>query len=92
MTARPECFLVAVLLLIGCVTVTTQPLPSYRTKKEFLEVYKSGPDEVIQRAQDKPLKYGSDEMWVIKGVSTEWRYYFKEEELLAVDRVIYETW
>jgi len=31
-------------------------------------------------------------MWVIKGNSTEWRYYFKGEELLAVDRVIYETW
>jgi len=84
---------VVMLLQVGCVTVRPESLPPQRTKSELRTVLTRKPDKIISSAGGQSLKHEADELWVFAGPSTtEDRYYFKGEELVAVDHVIYETW
>ena len=83
----------SLLKLHGCVTIKPQPLPPQRTKAELQKVLTSRPDKIVT-SREKPLPHGADEMWVFRLLSRgamEERYYFKDDTLVAVDLVIYET-
>ena len=77
--------------LAGCVTIQSRPLPHQRTKTELQKVLLGRPDKVVT-ASEKSLPHGADEMWIFEYPdSTEDRYYFKGDTLIAIDHVIYET-
>ena len=84
------------LTLLGCVTIKPQPLPPQRTKAELERLLSNTPAEgyLEKKVTSKktPLPHSADEMWIWHYPdSTEYRYYFQGNTLIAIDHVIYET-
>ena len=92
----PMSLIGSLLTLLGCVTVKPQPLPPQRTKAELQRLLSSSPAEgYLERkvtSKKTSLPHSADEMWIWHYPdSTEERYYFKGDTLIAIDHVIYET-
>ena len=80
-------------LLLGCVSVHSEPLPAQRMKAELLGTLIQQPDETVFAKKGTELKYGASELWVFHYPDgSKYHYYFRGEELIAIDYIEHETW